>query len=246
MERVNRFRLGLLLLLFAGGAFFFIRGFSKDTKKLSGEKLYRNNCATCHGINRQGRPPTFPSLIDIQKRKSREAVRRQIRNGKNIMPAFTYLSDKEVEAIISYLFGEGNPKVEITPLPLEKRGEMIFKANCTTCHQATVNDPVPQRFSWRFPLRPAPLAGATRRFSKAEFFRILNVGPMFMPSFSYLSQEEKEALWEYAKTLEGKGEPTGPTIMQMYFRMMGRGHRGMMDMMGMGHGMGMMGGRRTP
>jgi glucose dehydrogenase len=27
--------------------------------------LYKNNCASCHGDNLQGAPPTFPSLVDI-------------------------------------------------------------------------------------------------------------------------------------------------------------------------------------
>ena len=33
--------------------------------------LYNNNCASCHQADRTGTPPTFPSLVDIGKRRSR-------------------------------------------------------------------------------------------------------------------------------------------------------------------------------
>lgn len=229
MDAIKKLKVIVLVALFMGGVFLVVRGFSQDTQKMSGEQLYQLNCAGCHGINREGKPPTFPSLIDVQKRKSKEAVYQQIRNGMNLMPAFTHLSDAEVKVIITYLFGEGNPTVEAKALPPEKRGEIIFKANCATCHRATVKDPLPRGLPVEHPMmRPAPLAGATKRFNKAEFFKILKIGPMYMPSFSNLSLEEKEALWAYASSLEGKGEPAGPTMMQMRFRMMGGEHPGMM------------------
>ena len=36
--------------------------------------LYNNNCASCHGDDLKGAPPTFPSLVDIGKRRSREEL----------------------------------------------------------------------------------------------------------------------------------------------------------------------------
>ena len=226
---------GILAIFLIAVGFTVVRQRPQNSQRRTGKQLYQINCASCHGLDRAGKPPTFPSLIDIRKRKTRQEVQQQIRNGKNIMPAFRHLSDAEVQAIISYLFGEGNPVVKSTPLPQAKRGEIVFQANCARCHRKTINDPLPQGLPQEHPMMPpAPLAGATKRFRKKEFFQILNMGPMYMPSFSYLKKAEKEALWAYAKTLEGKGEPVGPTMMQMYFRMRGGEHPGMMGMMDRG------------
>jgi quinoprotein glucose dehydrogenase len=64
--------------------------------------LYKNNCASCHGDNPQGAPPTFPSLIDIGKRRSRQELITLIREGTGRMPAFDYL-EKNVDEIVDFL-----------------------------------------------------------------------------------------------------------------------------------------------
>ena len=33
-----------------------------------GELVYQSQCAMCHGMDRAGAPPAFPSLVDIDKR----------------------------------------------------------------------------------------------------------------------------------------------------------------------------------
>ncbi len=66
------------------------------------KSLYQNNCATCHGSNREGAPPTFPSLVDIGKRRSREDIIRFVREGGGRMPAFDYL-ERGVDEIVDYL-----------------------------------------------------------------------------------------------------------------------------------------------
>jgi hypothetical protein len=74
-------------------------------------------------------------------------------------------------------------------------------------------------------MEPAPLAGATKRFTKDEFFRILETGVCYMPSFSHFTLEERESLYSYVKSLEGKGEPSRPTMGEMCPMMRrGRGH----------------------
>jgi len=47
---------------------------------LTGQQLFRFNCAGCHGINKEGILPTFPSLIS--HRLTKEEIRGQIKNGK--------------------------------------------------------------------------------------------------------------------------------------------------------------------
>lgn len=72
-----------------------------------GERVYTLNCTACHGGDRSGHPASgFPSLVDIDSRQDKIQVESVIRNGQGMMPAFDYISDEEVEALISYLFDE--------------------------------------------------------------------------------------------------------------------------------------------
>ncbi len=66
------------------------------------KSLYENNCASCHGSDRTGAPPTFPSLVDIGKRRSREELIRFIREGSGRMPGFDYLG-RNVDEIVDFL-----------------------------------------------------------------------------------------------------------------------------------------------
>ena len=64
--------------------------------------LYQNNCASCHGSNREGAPPTFPSLVKIGERRSREDIIRFVKEGGGRMPSFDYLGHN-VDEIVDYL-----------------------------------------------------------------------------------------------------------------------------------------------
>ncbi len=41
---------------------------------VTGEQLFQKNCAVCHGIDRQGKPPVFPSLVTVNERMSKKQV----------------------------------------------------------------------------------------------------------------------------------------------------------------------------
>ncbi len=74
-----------------------IRMVTHETKS-----LYLNNCASCHGSNREGAPPSFPSLVDIGKRRTRAELIKFINEGAGRMPAFDYL-ERNVDEIVDYL-----------------------------------------------------------------------------------------------------------------------------------------------
>jgi mono/diheme cytochrome c family protein len=192
---------------------------SADKMTFSGKDIYRLNCAGCHGADRNGYSKIYPSLLNIRERLSKEAVLEQINNGKGQMPPFSHLTPEEKNALIAFLFEEKEDTVESS---IENLGERIFMSNCASCHRATVNDPRPPNIRM---MEPAPLAGATKRFTKDEFFRILETGVCYMPSFSHFTLEERESLYSYVKSLEGKGEPSRPTMGEMCPMMRrGRGH----------------------
>ena len=64
--------------------------------------LYKNNCASCHGDDRKGAPPTFPSLVDIGKRRSRDEIAGIIREGTGRMPGFDHLG-RGINEIVEFL-----------------------------------------------------------------------------------------------------------------------------------------------
>jgi quinoprotein glucose dehydrogenase len=69
----------------------------------AGESIYQSQCAVCHGANREGSPPTYPSLVGIGSRLSATQIKSQIRNGGGRMPAFHSLDEKQISALVDYL-----------------------------------------------------------------------------------------------------------------------------------------------
>ncbi len=63
-----------------------------------------NHCASCHGRDRKGDPPNFPSLADITSRMNKETALTKIMQGSGRMPAFSSLLKGKEESIIAYLF----------------------------------------------------------------------------------------------------------------------------------------------
>lgn len=73
-----------------------------ETMLTAGERLYKTNCMTCHGAERQG-GGNYPSLININKRYSATQFHDLISTGRRMMPAFTQLSEAEKQAIAAYV-----------------------------------------------------------------------------------------------------------------------------------------------
>jgi quinoprotein glucose dehydrogenase len=70
-----------------------------------GESLYKSNCIACHGKDLKGNPASgYPSLSNINQRKSEEYVLNIITNGKGMMPAYSSISANKRQAILDYLF----------------------------------------------------------------------------------------------------------------------------------------------
>lgn len=80
-----------------------ISGLKKVPVVETGKALYELNCATCHGIDRTGGGPSFPSLIDVAKRMTQSDIMQQIKNGKGQMPAFPIFNDDQLKAITEFL-----------------------------------------------------------------------------------------------------------------------------------------------
>ena len=66
------------------------------------ERLYLVNCAICHGFNRLG-IGVAPPLRGLRFRLTDEALKKQVRLGKNGMPANTNMSETDFQALADYL-----------------------------------------------------------------------------------------------------------------------------------------------
>src|SRR5690606_21180394 len=70
-----------------------------------GHRTYTVNCIACHGSERQGNPNSgFPSLLGIEKRRSKGEVGDVIVHGLGMMPSFSRLSKEERVALVDFLF----------------------------------------------------------------------------------------------------------------------------------------------
>jgi len=69
-----------------------------------GKRFYNRYCATCHGADRKGLEPDFPSLIDLKNRMKQLEVLDKIAKGGGKMPAFANILERNKEEIIAYLF----------------------------------------------------------------------------------------------------------------------------------------------
>jgi quinoprotein glucose dehydrogenase len=80
----------------------------KDGAPLSsGQRIYGQICATCHGVNRSGDPArAFPALEKIGQKLKKPELMQLINSGRGMMPSFAFLSAEQKEAVAAFLLGE--------------------------------------------------------------------------------------------------------------------------------------------
>ena len=73
-----------------------------ETYLKAGQRLYTQNCMTCHGPDRKG-SGNYPTLIDVNKKYARDSFLILVNSGRRMMPSFKRLEDVEKDAIASYI-----------------------------------------------------------------------------------------------------------------------------------------------
>jgi quinoprotein glucose dehydrogenase len=73
-----------------------------------GRKVFNTACASCHGADRLG-VGVSPPLRGLRHRMSDAAVVKQIREGKNAMPANPGLSEADLKALVDFLMLRDRP-----------------------------------------------------------------------------------------------------------------------------------------
>lgn len=91
---------------------------------------YRAHCLVCHGPERRGSPPAFPSLVDIGSRLSAEQIEDVIRTGRGRMPAFPGLGVHGFGLLVQYLINNGvEPVLPAAPAPAGVHDQREMTAN---------------------------------------------------------------------------------------------------------------------
>jgi len=163
-----------------------------------GEQIFESQCAMCHGVDRAGSPPTFPSLIGVEARISTGKVVDAIRHGTGRMPSFPNIDEKGLGALISYLrtgspVGDrkglgATPSLAVTPKePADAVGAKVYADKCSTCHGDHLEG-VP----------PSPtLLGLGRRMTAAQATEVIQNGKGTMPAKADLKGVDLDALLRF-------------------------------------------------
>ena len=94
----------------------------KDNTKsayFQGKALYTSHCSNCHGRDRRGIEPDYPSLLDLQNRMPKETALLKIRKGSGRMPSFENILAGKEENIIAFLYEIRNSR------PTQKEADLF-------------------------------------------------------------------------------------------------------------------------
>ena len=110
--------------------------------KPRGDELYAGHCSACHGETGSGGVgvPLSLSLPSFLDSVDDRFLRLTIRHGRpgRVMPAFSYLSDAQVDAIVGFVRSwSKKPAPEFSDKPIsadEQHGKQLFVSECADCH----------------------------------------------------------------------------------------------------------------
>jgi glucose dehydrogenase len=68
-----------------------------------GAASYQAHCAICHGDHLEGITPSFPALLGMGNRMTKQQTLEIVHNGKGRMPGFNKLPNPELTALLEYL-----------------------------------------------------------------------------------------------------------------------------------------------
>ena len=70
-----------------------------------GRVVYQQHCQSCHGPEKKGTPPTFPSIENLQTKMDEAEGLEKIRMGGGMMPGYKgIISEEEEQAIIAFIY----------------------------------------------------------------------------------------------------------------------------------------------
>jgi quinoprotein glucose dehydrogenase len=87
-----------------------------DQSHATGETIYTQICAACHGIDRLGnKAQNVPALTGLEQRLKKADILALLKTGKGVMPAFGFLTEAQREMVTDHLLG-------VAPAPAREGG----------------------------------------------------------------------------------------------------------------------------
>jgi glucose dehydrogenase len=180
-----------------------------------GARIYQSQCAVCHGVDRAGAPPAFPSLVDVLKRLPVQKVTDNVKNGTGRMPSFPNIDEKGFASLLEFLRTQPTPAApaeagkELASVPAggaaneppaDKAGAAVYQDRCAICHgdHREGNPPA-------FPM----LIGLGNRFTAAQTVDLIKKGKGTMPPTPDLQGPDLDALLRYLG-VGGEAKPPAP------------------------------------
>jgi glucose dehydrogenase len=171
----------------------------------AGMQIYMYQCAVCHGVSREGSPPSFPSLVDIGKRLNDEQIAHTVKTGAGRMPSFPNIDDRGMNHLLHYLrtgsAADASPdKKELgsnpaasdsaPPPPADPRGAAVFQDKCSACHG--------EHLEGVQDLGPT-LVGIGSRLNAAQVSHAILSGKDKMPQIPDVAGKDLEALLRFLR-----------------------------------------------
>ncbi|MFL5778026.1 MAG: c-type cytochrome [Chloroflexota bacterium] len=173
----------------------------------SGQALYLENCASCHGPQGQGTaagPTQFgagEAVADFYLRTCRMPQAAPGQPATRHPPRFT---DAEIKALVARVaaFGPGPSIPQVSAGAEVQRGFALYTANCAACHAATGSgNAVGGGYA------AVGLGVAT----PTQIGEAMLIGPGVMPRFAF-ADPDRDAIVAYVEYLRGAPHPGGAPI----------------------------------
>ncbi len=166
-----------------------------------GARTYQSQCAVCHGVDRAGAPPAYPSLAGVFGRMPAGQVTEIIHQGRGRMSSFPNLEGATLDALLEYLRTGKDAGAASDAGPMASRsadpdlndsdviaGSRVYATQCSSCHGATRKGSPP-----RFP----SLIGVGRRMNASQATDLIRKGKESMPGFPSLKDHELDVLLRF-------------------------------------------------
>lgn len=167
----------------------------------AGSRVYRDQCAVCHGIDRAGSPPSFPSLIDIDKKLTDEKIAQTIRLGTGRMPSFPNIGEDRMTDLLRYLHAGDGPEAAgdkkemgqpaaaaAIPHEADEKGAAVYERRCSACHGDHMEG---------MPPSVPTLTGVGSRLSNDQVINVIHNGRGKMDPIPNVQGEDLESLLRF-------------------------------------------------
>jgi quinoprotein glucose dehydrogenase len=106
---------------------------SGDTAPMSGERIFTQICAACHGLDRMGnKAQNVPPLSGVEQRLKKADVLAILKAGKGVMPSFGFLSAAQQEMVADFLLGNQSSSTATPDAPSQQTDAKLGQIPYTT------------------------------------------------------------------------------------------------------------------